>query len=45
MEEVEALDLSGVAELGVTSGASTPESFFHAAVARLGQKGGAEREA
>ena len=35
MAEVEALDLSGVAELGVTSGASTPESFFRAAVARI----------
>ena len=39
MEEVESLDLSGVAELGVTSGASTPESFFRAAVAYLGKQG------
>lgn len=35
MDEVRALDLSGVSELGVTSGASTPESFFHEAVAWL----------
>lgn len=35
MDEVKALDLSGVDELGVTSGASTPESFFSAAVAWL----------
>ena len=33
--EVESLDLSGVELLGVTSGASTPESFFRAAVERL----------
>ena len=30
-----ALDLSGVAHLGVTSGASTPEEFLKAAVAWL----------
>lgn len=35
MDEVKALDLSGVDELGVTSGASTPESFFSEAVAWL----------
>ena len=32
MEEVRALDLSGVQTLGVTSGASTPERFFEEAV-------------
>jgi 4-hydroxy-3-methylbut-2-enyl diphosphate reductase len=32
MDEVKSLDLSGVNELGVTSGASTPESFFVEAV-------------
>ena len=32
MDEVEALDLSGVEVLGVTSGASTPESFLDQAV-------------
>jgi 4-hydroxy-3-methylbut-2-enyl diphosphate reductase len=35
IEELEALDFSGVARLGVTSGASTPESFFSEAVRRL----------
>ena len=35
MDEVRALDFSGVAHLGVTSGASTPESFFREAVAFL----------
>ncbi len=35
MDEVKALDLSGIEELGVTSGASTPESFFSDAVAWL----------
>ena len=35
MDEVKALDLSGVAHLGVTSGASTPEEFLKAAVAWL----------
>jgi len=35
MDEVRALDFAGVAELGVTSGASTPESFFREAVAWL----------
>ena len=38
MEEVRALDLSGVNELGVTSGASTPESFFNEAVSALAEK-------
>lgn len=32
MDEVKALDLDGVSTLGVTSGASTPESFFAEAV-------------
>ena len=32
MDEVAALDLSGIATLGVTSGASTPERFFDEAV-------------
>ena len=35
LEELEALDFAGVETLGVTSGASTPESFFSAAVAEL----------
>ncbi len=35
--ELEALDLSGIETLGVTSGASTPESFFEEAVAYLRQ--------
>ena len=35
MDEVKALDLSGVTHLGVTSGASTPEEFLRAAVAWL----------
>ena len=35
MDEVKALDLSGIENLGVTSGASTPETFFHEAVAYL----------
>ncbi|MBQ6136280.1 MAG: 4-hydroxy-3-methylbut-2-enyl diphosphate reductase [Kiritimatiellae bacterium] len=35
MDELRALDLSGVSHLGVTSGASTPESFLDAAVRRL----------
>ena len=35
MDEVRALDLSGVVRLGVTSGASTPESFLEDAVAYL----------
>jgi len=39
-DEVAALDLSGVAELGVTSGASTPESFFREAVALLASAAG-----
>jgi len=40
MEEVRALDLSGIGVLGVTSGASTPEDFFAEAVMYL--KGKAE---
>ncbi len=32
IEEVKALDLSGVKVLGVTSGASTPESFYEEAI-------------
>ena len=35
MDEVRALDFSGVATLGVTSGASTPERFFMEAVKHL----------
>lgn len=35
MDEVRALGFSGVRELGVTSGASTPESFFREAVSFL----------
>ena len=35
MDEVRSLDLSGVRELGVTSGASTPESFFREVVSFL----------
>ncbi len=35
MVEVQSLDFSGIRELGVTSGASTPESFFSEAVAWL----------
>ena len=35
MDEVRALDFSGVTTLGVTSGASTPESFFADAVRHL----------
>lgn len=35
MDEVKALDLAGVDTLGVTSGASTPESFYSAAVGWL----------
>ena len=41
LDEVKALDLTGVGALGVTAGASTPESFISAAVAclsGLGQK-------
>lgn len=40
LDDVERLDLTGVRVLGVTSGASTPESFFSAAVARLNAKFG-----
>lgn len=35
MEELAAIDFSGIGTLGVTSGASTPESFFTQAVERL----------
>lgn len=35
MEEVRALDLSGVKRLGLTSGASTPEEFFTAVLKEL----------
>ena len=37
-DEVKSLDLSGVKELGVTSGASTPESFFRDAISLLRRK-------
>lgn len=40
MDEVKALDLSGIEELGVTSGASTPESFFSEAVEWLKEEKG-----
>lgn len=35
MDELRALDLRGVASVGVTAGASTPEDFLHEAVAFL----------
>ena len=35
LDEVRALDLSGIRHLGVTSGASTPESFFEEALSVL----------
>ena len=35
LDELRALDLSGIRHLGVTSGASTPESFFEEAVCFL----------
>lgn len=35
LDEVKGLDFSGVDTLGVTSGASTPETFFNAAIAFL----------
>ena len=35
MDEVEKIDFSGVEKLGVTSGASTPESLFEKALAHL----------
>lgn len=38
MDEVKALDLSGVENLGVTSGASTPESFFENALKYLKER-------
>jgi 4-hydroxy-3-methylbut-2-enyl diphosphate reductase len=40
MEELEALDLSGVHTLGVTSGASTPEEFFAKAIRHLKDREG-----
>ena len=39
LEEVRALDLRGIRRLGVTSGASTPESFLAEAVAYLKEDG------
>lgn len=36
MEELRKIDFSGIGLLGVTSGASTPESFFRQAIAYLG---------
>ena len=39
MDEVRALDLSGIDRLGVTSGASTPESFFHEVIGYLTDQG------
>ena len=36
IDELRALDFSGVARLGVTSGASTPERFFEEAMRVLG---------
>jgi 4-hydroxy-3-methylbut-2-enyl diphosphate reductase IspH len=39
LDEVRALDLGGVRRLGVTSGASTPESFLAEAVAFLKEEG------
>ena len=38
MDELKALDFSGVETLGVTSGASTPESFFEEALKHLKEK-------
>ena len=35
MDELRAIDFAGVADLGVTSGASTPESFLEEAVASV----------
>ena len=35
LDDVKALDLQGVEHLGVTSGASTPEEFFNAALCEL----------
>ena len=37
LDDVRALDLSGVERLGATSGASTPEEFLNAALALLRQ--------
>ncbi len=36
LDELAAIDLSGVGRLGVTAGASTPETFLEQALARLG---------
>ena len=36
LDEVRALDFTGVERLGVTSGASTPEDFFNEVVSYLG---------
>ena len=38
MEELGQLDFSGISELGVTSGASTPESFLHGVVSTLRER-------
>ena len=35
LEDVRQLDFTGVKRLGVTSGASTPEDFFHAVIREL----------
>jgi 4-hydroxy-3-methylbut-2-enyl diphosphate reductase len=40
LEQIDGLDLEAVHELGLTSGASTPESFLDAAVARLRERYG-----
>ena len=39
LHELAGLDFSGTEVLGVTSGASTPEAFFHAACAALARRG------
>ena len=38
LDEVRALDLKGIERLGVTSGASTPESFFKQALSLLAKR-------
>jgi 4-hydroxy-3-methylbut-2-enyl diphosphate reductase IspH len=40
LEQIDGLDLEAVCEIGLTSGASTPESFLDAAVARLRERYG-----